>query len=120
VDDELEDLDDDDAEDDATVEGVCAAPMAMPDPSPRNAATLMAPAISRDRAAAWRRFFRPVAGAGRATGCLMDRSVLSIMSLRALMDATARRLGSHAWVRLQGNWESAVRRSPQARLSANS
>jgi hypothetical protein len=55
VDDELVD-DDDDAEDDATVGAVCAPPMAMPDPNPRNAATLIAPAISRDRAAAWRRF----------------------------------------------------------------
>jgi hypothetical protein len=120
ADDELADVDDDDAEDDARVEAVCVPPMAMPDPNPRNAATLIAPAISRDRAAAWCRFFRPLAGTGRARGCLRDRSVVSIMSLRGLVDASARSLGSHAWVRLQANWESAVRRSPEARLSANS
>jgi anti-sigma factor RsiW len=80
VDDELVDDDEDVVAAEAVLEAACAASMAMPDPSPRNAVTLIAPAISRDRAAAWCRFVRPRAGTGRARGSLLDRSVVSIMS----------------------------------------
>lgn len=46
----------------AVVEATWAAPTAMPVPKPRNAATLIAPATTLEREAAWRRRFRPLPG----------------------------------------------------------
>jgi hypothetical protein len=52
----------------AAAEAAWAAPTAMPVPKPRNAAMLIAPATTRERAAGWWRPFRPVPGEGRAAG----------------------------------------------------
>lgn len=52
----------------AATEAIWAAPTAMPVPKPRNAATLIVPATTLERAAAWRRRFRPLPGERRAAG----------------------------------------------------